>query len=154
MCDLLSRVRSPRDGHADAIAEKAVRNVATNVGQPRGHPTQQAAIIQALGLALSNPDDPAGTRSVQASGSVSVNERSGTSAGSQTCNQGRRPLFSAATAGWAPEQSVKILLEHGADPHIRNDDGRTAFEEVLMHPTARCERVAKLLQGNPARASR
>ena len=39
-------------------------------------------------------------------------------------DRGRTPLFSAATAGWAPEESVRILLEHGADPHIRNDDGR------------------------------
>ena len=59
--------------------------------------------------------------------------------------RGRTPLFAAATAGWAPEESVKILLEHGADPHIRNDDGRTVLEEVLMRPTARSQRVAKLL---------
>ena len=45
-------------------------------------------------------------------------------------DRGRTPLFSAATAGWAPEESVTILLEHGADPHIRNDDGRSVLEEV------------------------
>ena len=60
-------------------------------------------------------------------------------------DRGRTPLFSAATAGWAPEESVKILLRHGADPHIRNDDGRIVLEEVLMRPTARSQRVAKLL---------
>jgi hypothetical protein len=48
---------------------------------------------------------------------------------------------------WAgrPKESVKILLEHGADPHIRNDDGRIVLEEVLMRPTARSQPVAKLL---------
>ena len=60
-------------------------------------------------------------------------------------DRGRTPLFSAATAGWAPEESVEILLEHGADPHIRNDDGQTVLEEVLMRPTARAQRVARLL---------
>jgi ankyrin repeat protein len=59
---------------------------------------------------------------------------------------GRTPLFSAATAGWAPEQSVKILLEHGADLHIRNDDGLTVLEEVLLRHTARARRVATLLR--------
>jgi ankyrin repeat protein len=61
-------------------------------------------------------------------------------------HQGRTPLFSAATAGWAPEESVKILLEHGADPRITNDEGRTVLEEVLSRPTARSRRVAKLLR--------
>ena len=60
-------------------------------------------------------------------------------------DRGRTPLFSAATAGWAPEESARILLEHGADPHIRNADGRTVLEEVLIRPTARSQRVAKLL---------
>ena len=43
--------------------------------------------------------------------------------------RGRTALFSAATAGWGPEDSVKVLLEYGADPNIRNDDGRTVLEE-------------------------
>ena len=61
-------------------------------------------------------------------------------------HRGRTPLFSAATAGWRPEQSVNVLLEHGADPAIRNDDGLTVLDEVLLHPTARARRVAKLLR--------
>ena len=61
-------------------------------------------------------------------------------------HQGRTPLFSAATAGWAPEESVRVLLDHGADPLIRSDEGRTVLEEVLSRPTARSRRVAKLLR--------
>jgi ankyrin repeat protein len=61
-------------------------------------------------------------------------------------DRGRTPLFSAATAGWAPEESVKILLEHGADRQVSNDDGLTALEEVLLRPSARSQRVAKLLR--------
>lgn len=60
--------------------------------------------------------------------------------------RGRTALFSAATAGWGPEDSVKVLLEYGADPNIRNDDGRTVLEEVLLHPSARSRRVATLLR--------
>jgi len=60
--------------------------------------------------------------------------------------RGRTPLFSAATAGWKPEESVTILLEHGADPEIRNDDGLTVLDEVLLYSTARARRVAKLLR--------
>ena len=42
------------------------------------------------------------------------------------------------------EDSVKILLEYGADVSVRNDDGRTALEEVLVNASARSERVARL----------
>jgi len=58
----------------------------------------------------------------------------------------RTPLFSAATAGWGPQESVKILLEYGADVNIRNEDGRTALEEVLLQPSARSQCVARLLR--------
>jgi uncharacterized protein len=61
-------------------------------------------------------------------------------------HRGRTPLFSAATAGWGPEESVKILLEYGADVHSRNDDERTVLEEVLLHPSVRGLRVARLLR--------
>ena len=60
--------------------------------------------------------------------------------------RGRTPLFSAATAGWGPEDSVRILLEYGADVNVRNDDGRTALEEVLHNSSARSQRVAGILR--------
>jgi ankyrin repeat protein len=60
--------------------------------------------------------------------------------------RGRTPLFSAATAGWGPEDSVTILLEYGADVSVRNDDGRTVLEEVLVNPSVRSQRVARLLR--------
>jgi ankyrin repeat protein len=66
--------------------------------------------------------------------------------------RGRTALFSAATAGWAPEQSVKILVKYGADINLRNDEGRTALEEVLLQPSARSHRVAQLLRQAGAQA--
>jgi len=60
--------------------------------------------------------------------------------------RGRTPLFSAATAGWVPEESVRTLLEYGADVNVRNDEGRTALEELLVNPSARSQRVARLLR--------
>jgi uncharacterized protein len=60
--------------------------------------------------------------------------------------RGRTPLFSAAAAGWGPEDSVKILLEYGAEVNVRDDEGHTALEEVLIHPSARSQRVARLLR--------
>jgi len=65
--------------------------------------------------------------------------------------RGRTALFSAATAGWAPELSVKILLEYGAEVNVRDDDGRTALEEVLLQPSPRSHRVAQLLRQAGAR---
>ncbi len=41
---------------------------------------------------------------------------------------------------------MKILLEYGADVNLRNDDGRTALEEVLLQPSSRSHRVAQLLR--------
>src|SRR5262245_58731194 len=64
--------------------------------------------------------------------------------------RGRTALFHAATAGWGPEDSVKILLEYGADVNVRDDDGRTALEEVLVNPSGRSQRVARLLRESGA----
>jgi hypothetical protein len=47
---------------------------------------------------------------------------------------------------------VKILVEYGADINLRNDDGLTALEEVLLQPSARSHRVAQILRQIGAQA--
>lgn len=39
---------------------------------------------------------------------------------------GETPLFDAVLIG--AKDAVKLLLEHGADPHIKNETGKTAFD--------------------------
>jgi len=41
-------------------------------------------------------------------------------------HEGQTALFAAADAGW--DRVVKYLLDHGADPKVHDDDGRTALD--------------------------
>lgn len=59
-------------------------------------------------------------------------------------HEGQTALFAAAEAGW--NQVVKYLLDHGADPAVRDDVGKTALD-YARHPP-------RLFAGRAARARR
>ncbi|WP_280361454.1 ankyrin repeat domain-containing protein [Nocardia wallacei] len=47
-------------------------------------------------------------------------------------DQGRTPLFIAASSPWSTPDTVGLLLEHGADPYIKERSGINAIEFVRM----------------------
>ncbi len=67
-------------------------------------------------------------------------------------HEGQTALFAAAEEGW--NRVVKDLLDHGADPMFRDDDGKTALD-YAMHPPRIFRGPAAARAGNPQeRASR
>jgi ankyrin repeat protein len=52
------------------------------------------------------------------------------------------PLMNACY--WANEEAVLALLKSGADPNIKNIDGRTALHEVCRSPTKKEDVLAKI----------
>ena len=49
-----------------------------------------------------------------------------------TDHEGQTALFAAAAAGW--DKVVKDLLAHGADPMVRDADGKTALDQARRAP--------------------
>jgi hypothetical protein len=65
----------------------------------------------------------------------------------QTDSHGNTPLLAAAGAPGDPYGTVELLLDHGADPHIRNAQGKTPKDLALV---ARNQEVLKVLdRGKP-----
>ncbi|CAL1126821.1 unnamed protein product [Cladocopium goreaui] len=57
---------------------------------------------------------------------------------------GRTPLMSAASNGIA--DMVKLLLDSGADPKVKNEGGYTAYELSLRGGETGCEECRQMLQ--------
>lgn len=66
-------------------------------------------------------------------------------------HEGQTALFAAAEAGW--DRVVKNLLDHGADPGVRDDTGKTALD-YARHPPPVFGRVAVARRGSPEDRSR
>lgn len=59
-------------------------------------------------------------------------------------SNGRTALHNAA--GWCTQLSVQILLQGGANPHLKADDGKTALDSTCLQPVDNRVVVIQLLR--------